>query len=331
MARAYKRPLAVFLMAKPPIEPPPPTDYRVDPDLAKERLSFETLIAVRRARRLQRLAVELLSDLQDKPRPTAFIGALGNDPEEAAASVRAALGVQYETQRAWPGYYAAFREWRLAVESLGVLVFQFRLASADGVRGFSLSSPGAPAIVLASGDYIGARSFSLFHELAHVLREHDGMCDMKVGRSASASEVYCNRFAGALLVPAAALLAHPLVAGARRPRSWTDDDLWRLRLDFKVSREVILRRLLTLDLTTDGYYRKKRDEWLKAAARRTASSGGGMTAAERAVVERGPRFTALVLESWSSGRLSESEAADYLSVRPANLEDVAEQLAERLG
>jgi transcriptional regulator with XRE-family HTH domain len=59
LASLYKRPLAALLLPSVPDEPPLPTDFRQLPNLQKHRLTKETRLSIRRARRYQRLAIEL--------------------------------------------------------------------------------------------------------------------------------------------------------------------------------------------------------------------------------------------------------------------------------
>src|SRR5664279_5370818 len=88
-----------------------------------------------------------------------------------------------------------------------------------------------------------------------------GTCDL-VFRSFNAgtddAEVQANRFAGALLVPRDALLADSEVQSADSSTEWSDLQLERLSRRFRVSREVILRRLLTLERTNETIYRAHR-------------------------------------------------------------------------
>jgi hypothetical protein len=52
LAAYFKRPLAAFLLAEPPPEPPLPRDFRTLPH-GKDRFERDTRLAIRKARRLQ--------------------------------------------------------------------------------------------------------------------------------------------------------------------------------------------------------------------------------------------------------------------------------------
>jgi len=75
-------------------------------------------------------------------------------------------------------------------------------------------------------------------------------------------EVFCNHFAGAVLVPKSDLLYHRLVREVPPfVVEWPDNILQELADDFKVSRETVLRRLLVFARTTRDFYMRKRREW----------------------------------------------------------------------
>jgi Zn-dependent peptidase ImmA (M78 family) len=333
LAKVYKRPLAALLLDTPPKEPRPLHDFRVHAGRLQADLSSQTLLAIRRARRLRRLLAELRPDraLQTK---WSSIRSLQN-PEDAACNFRRETGVSAEQQRNWPDYWAAFRAWRSVVENCGAVVFQFKLPDDDGIRGLSIPASSLPIVVLNSHDFIGARSFSLFHEVAHLMLGKDGLCDMVASNRHDRVEIFCNHFAGAVLVPAEALLANPIVGSSGLPREWTDSELSSLRTEFKVSEEVLLRRLLILDRTTQRFYERKRMEWIeKARAARTRSKEekrrGGLVPWKQCVIERGPSFASAVLGAVSDGRITSREAADFLGVSPKHLDAVANEVVRAL-
>ena len=70
-------------------------------------------------------------------------------------------------------------------------------------------------------------------------------------------EVFCNRVAGAVLVPNDALLRSDVVTRHGSNTKWSDDELGQLARRFWVSWEVVLRRLLIAGKTTKDVY----DAW----------------------------------------------------------------------
>jgi Zn-dependent peptidase ImmA (M78 family)/DNA-binding XRE family transcriptional regulator len=271
LAQYYKRPLGVFFLPDPPKELLIPKDFRTLPEETKKPLSWKTRLAIRRARRLQSLAVELKSVLQQEIILKIGSVSLTDEPEVRADQTRDSLGVDIQTQFQWGNESVALHEWIKALEKLGLLVLQMSFPLEDA-RALSLIDGGIPVIVLNTKDSIKARIFSLFHEFGHILLNKGGICDPNRGiwdtpsQRISSEEIrlverFCNHFAGALLVPEYALLNHQLVAGEMISPEWSDDILRGIARDFKVSQEVILRRLVILRLSSLNFYQTKREEW----------------------------------------------------------------------
>ena len=334
LANLYKRPLAAFFLPRPPKEPTLPRDFRTLPSGSPGPLSYETRIAIRRAWRLQSLTIELAEGLGRILRPGLDGVQRSDDPERLAASVRSAINTPVDDQFKWQGHHEALRRWRRSLEPLGVSAFQFSMPLED-TRGFSLPSAKAPAIVLNTRDWINARSFSLFHELGHLLLDKAGICGMELWERGAepgivSTEKFCNHFAGAFLVPRAALLDHLVVTGTHRARKWSDEELQHLAQDFKVSKEVVLRRLLMSELATQTFYEAKREEWTRAArARPKKKSHGAQSPAKRCVNENGVPFVALVLDSFNGNRITYADVSNYLGVRTKHIDKIAELSVNR--
>jgi len=264
LAKIYKRPLAVFFLPEPPEEPPLPNDFRTLPEERRKPFSSKTRLAIRHTRRLQSLAIELAKSTDSEIHTNIGQASLSDDPEIVANKTREQIGIDIQTQFAWKEDDHAFKEWRKAVERLGVLVFQLPLP-VEETRGFSLPEDTLPAIVLNEKDHIRARIFSLFHEYGHLLLDTSGICNWENQNGPSkivgSVEKFCNHFSGAFLVPKDALLNHKLVKSRANTFEWPDKYLKGIARDFKVSREVILRRLVTLELASWDFYRMKYKEW----------------------------------------------------------------------
>jgi Zn-dependent peptidase ImmA (M78 family)/transcriptional regulator with XRE-family HTH domain len=336
LAGLYKRPLAVMYMPAPPREPAPPSDFRTLPGNHEAELSPTSRLAIRKAQRLQRIAAELAHDLGIARSVKLPRVSLAGDPENTASRVREDLGVPIETQMGWADKRYALTQWRRAVEKTGILVFQLDFP-VDEMRGFSLPSPTTPAIALSVHDGPAPRSFSMFHEFAHLAARAAVLCDMGWKSSGPAptpiikTEMFCNHFAGALLVPRDALLSQITAAGAgsARDSDWPDERLHELARAFKVSREVILRRLLILGLTTQAYYERKRRDWAAEKPSKPQKKGFKVSPARTSFGERGAPLVSMLVESYSQGNITFSDLTEYLGVRGRQVKKVVE-LAARI-
>lgn len=319
LAHIYKRPLAVFFLPAPPDDDPLPRDFRMLPE-SRAAFSPRSRLVFRRARRVQGLAAEIAHSLDKTIGLRLGRHRLSDDPEQSASSTRAALGMSVEAQLAWSTDSEALASWRSAVEDHGILVLQASVPVAE-LRGFSLADQDPPVVLLNGRDAVTARVFSLMHELAHVLLALPGICTMETALDAEGGkraekvetvEVFCNRFAGALLVPREALRAR--VASASLRREWSGTELRGLARRFRVSTEVVLRRLVTLGLASSAFYRRKREEWL-ASTPSTSRGGLAIPPAQRCLRDNGRAAVSLVLEARHRGAITQRDVADYLGVR----------------
>jgi len=330
-ANVYRRPFAVFFLGEPPSQPVPLHDFRRLVDEPPGQLSPELLLEMRRARRRRAVAFDLLTDLGHAVPEIPLRARLGDDPEAAATEARTWLGISTDEQARWAGEYEPLTAWLTILEARGVLVFQTSDVPLEEMRGFSLNERRLPVILLNAKDAPRGRVFTLMHEFTHLVLSQGGVCDpLRPGRHARTDderiEVYCNRVAGAILVPRDALLAHPVVAPLRGPREWSDEALQRLAEQFAVSREVVLRRLLILGRTTDAFYERKRAQYLaqyQALATRAREREGFAPLFRVVVRDNGRRYTRLVLEALDRERITLADVSEYLGVRLKHLGDIA--------
>jgi Zn-dependent peptidase ImmA (M78 family) len=273
---------------------------------------------------MREVAVELADLLDESPPPFPLVATLDEDPELAAARARDALGVSVDAQRAWADPFEALRHWRSAIERLGILALQTRGVRVDEARGLSIPSAAFPVIVVNGSDTAHGRIFSLMHELAHLVHGQDARCDISMedeDTDASGNvERWCNAFAGALLVPRADLL--PMLRRGGSSTRWTDEDIAALSRAFRVSQEVIVRRLLAVGRTTEAFYRRKRSEYRARGQR--PQTGGNFYRTHAARV--GGSFARLVFSGLAEGHITGIDAALYLGVKTkqlARLQEIA--------
>lgn len=322
LSTAYKRPLAAFFLASPPHEVAPPTDFRTLPEGERRALSEPTIMALRRGRQVQELAEELAESV-DVEAPTLRVALDRRDPEESARRLRVLLNWTGSERRDWRDRYAALRGRIESMDALGVIVLQLSMPLAE-TRGFSLTDGPFPVIAVSTKDQPEARSFSLLHEFVHVVSHTSGMCDMRVGAagthaSSGPLEAFCNHVAAAALVPRSDILAHSIVVEHGESDEWTDDELGAIARTYRVSREVILRRLLSLGRTSERFYRHMRSVWSK---RNGESTGFSADKPAEVIRNNGRLFSGMVIEGMHTGALSLSAAADYLGTKPKHIREV---------
>ena len=331
-ASVYQRPLGLFFLPDPPTEDETVRDFRrlSEPPFSEEHspaLRLELRLA--RERRLD--AVELAEQLGFQPPRLSIRANLRTDPDRLAARIRSKLGVTASVQRSWGDTRVAFNSWRDRIEANGILVFQTGGSKTHAVdpkeaRGFSIAEHPLPAIVANGSDAYSARCFTLLHELTHVLLREGGLCDLHEANSArqgNRTEVFCNRVAGAVLVPEEDLIAlTPRSGGNER---WDDGQLEALAKAFSVSPEVILRRLLILGQTSDSFYegwRQRRQRDVERAKKQGRKRPGFLTPANRAIKRNGKLFTRLVFQALDARHVTLSSTTNLLQTGSTHLEKV---------
>jgi Zn-dependent peptidase ImmA (M78 family) len=252
---------------------------------------------------------------------------LGQDPEETAAGLRHALGVG--TNLTAGDAREHFNHWRSALEAAGVLVFQAEKIEVEEMRGFSITNQPLPVVVVNIKDAFSARNFSLFHETAHILLGRSGLCNFEEDEDSSQQrlETFCNRVAGAMLVPAEKLLGLPQTpqrAVSELPDTVTED-IARL---FGVSQEVILRRLVILHRLPLPFYLKKREELRKRYGARSQPKSGFAPPSTMAVATNGRLFTRLILDAYSEEKIGTSDVLEFLGVRAKHLDKIRKAIRE---
>lgn len=341
LANVYKRPLAVFYLPEPPRGFAAMRDFRRLPGEVAGRQSPELRRAIRQVEMRREVTTELYKDLEGDPPAFPLSATLKENPEDVGVRVRNTLGISYARQTRWDTDYAAFNDWRSAVEATGAVVFQVRDVSPQEMRGFSLNGKDPfPAIALNISDPVRARVFTLAHETVHLALHDAGLCDLDEEHERPPeelqTEVFCNHAAGAALVPRTQLLVEPEVRDQHGLTAWHDGVIDALATRYRASREVVMRRLLILGRTTPDFYKKKRAQYAKEylafvaaqKAKAKEQEGGGFAPPDRlALSTAGPLFTRLVLEGYDREIITSSDVADYLDIRLKHLPKIDRAIA----
>lgn len=332
MAAVYRRPLSAFYLEEPPRDTSVRmTDFRRLPD-ADGELSPGLVFEQRRAVQRRALMLELAGDEGEGVFPYFGAVTLQDPPEQVAEKVRGWMGIDWPTQQKWAWPRDALNAWRAMVEAHNVLVF---LSSSEGTdmeievaRGFSIGERRFPVIVLNAHDALHGRIFTLMHEYAHLLLAAGGVCNLREYRGVHSpeqrAEVFCNHVAGAVLAPEWILRTHEVVAEHSGGPEWSDDEIHALSVDFSVSMEVIARRLLTLGLTTQRFYERKREEyreqWAEEQLKKKQEQGGFGIPRHWVVMNRnGKPFTRQVLSAYYEGHITLAGVVDVLGAKVTHI------------
>ncbi len=123
-------------------------------------------------------------------------------------------------------------------------------------------------MVSKAEEYDPAKTFTLIHEYCHLLLREPGISDQN---RENPVEEYCNRFAGAFLIPRSALRA-VLPRWPNEPVEWERNDIREWAGQLKVSQQALALRLEDLGAAPAGFYGRLVAGQTKTA--RTKSEGG---------------------------------------------------------
>ena len=318
LGRAYKRPIALFFLPTAPPRSMSLRDFRRVPGEPGRSESPRLRYEIRRARYRRQVSLNLYEDLGEDPPRFDAITTTEKDPETVGAEIREFLEVSRDEQFDFADEYRALNRWRDAIEHCGVMVFQATGIERSEMRGFSISEPLLPTIVVNVKDVPRARVFTMVHELTHVMLRAGGLCDLE---EAQGVEAFCNRVAGAALVPRDWLINENEIRSSGPRRQWDESLIRGLARRYRVSREVIVRRLFTVGYATQDFYQRKREEYQREFESR--GDEGGFTSPDvKAVSQAGRMFVRLVLDSYRQDKITTSDVSEYLEVRLKHLPSI---------
>jgi Zn-dependent peptidase ImmA (M78 family) len=327
MATTYRRPLLVFYLPKPPAAAERGEDFRTVPEEIRIESKGHLDALVRDIYVRQELIKNILQDAEEAI-PKDYVGSISRHLDVAVASQQLGNLIDFDLKafRKYPKPEDAFSYLRKCVEQTGTFVLLIgNLGShhsnipVEAFRGFALADKIAPLIVINDQDAPAARSFTLLHELSHILL---GATGLSGSRAEAKIERYCNDIASTLLMP----------AGEIEAKEWPTENIDVLlrsisghARNINVSGSMIAYRLFSAGLINDNTWQKisekLRELWLikKAAKKddRDDSSGPSYYVVRRHKV--GNALLELVNRTMREGALTATKAGRVLGVKPANV------------
>jgi Zn-dependent peptidase ImmA (M78 family)/DNA-binding XRE family transcriptional regulator len=334
LADTYRRAVTFFFLERRPRAAKRLPDFRRLELSADDVESPELANMIREAQAKRAEALNIFAESEDTP--PEFLIALDRrlQPEAAAVSLRAQLGIEFQQQRRWSDEYQALRAWKAAAEARGVMVLQSSGVSIDEMRGCAIAEFPLPVVILNGSDRPLGRIFTLLHELVHLAHRESALCDMReqVPRNDEQEriEAYCNYVAGAVLVPAELLNLEADVRSGNAQTVWDNEQLSRYRRQFWASRETVLRRLLILGRTSAQFYRRMRNEFVQQYANQTANTDIIVPVHRRVLMRNGDFLTSLALGAYDAGVLTGSALARVLGTKLEHVPRIITELRSRL-
>jgi Zn-dependent peptidase ImmA (M78 family)/plasmid maintenance system antidote protein VapI len=266
---------------------------------------------IERVEKQREVYLGLLEDMDETERVRFSAPDLRENPiPEAARVVRTWLGL---------GNRNDFNSYRTAVEAKGILVFRsngfsgkWQIPKESPIIGFTLYDPDCPVIVVRKQASEHRQTFTLMHELGHLLLHKSSSIDDNFDLDSShGRERDANSFAGHLLVPDNFLA---LINDSERPEEVSQFDLWLDRhcTAWGVSCEVILRRLLDAGRLPQSAYAAYR-LWHHATLIVTQQGKGSRLYRHREPMHVfGDTYVRTVLDALNARHITLTKASSYL-------------------
>lgn len=232
-----------------------------------------------------------------------------SDVSKAAQQARKWLGLAGQN---------TFAQYRAAIEQKGILVFrsngyhgQWQIAKDNPVTGFSIYHEKCPVIFVKKQFEETFQTFTLIHELGHILLHRSSSIDDQDDMSShSGHERDANKFAGLVLVPDSYLDGVNLLM---KPFDAYDFDAWLApqRRAWGVSTEVILRRLLDSNMLSREEYASYR-AWRASLKHEEKKGGGSRYRYKEPRNIFGDKFVKVILDSLFAKNITITKASSYL-------------------
>ena len=327
LAEKIKRPKFVFFLDEIPDELSLSTYHRMSgPNGTLEPLNPYERFAVRRAQFLQVFLSDLVATSEN---PAVQLPDLTNTTIAGASTeLREWFNRFHDVDGTGPiGQGMEFAGWRSTVQRAGIFVFVLRVREPEGyrtnLRGFALADQFAPVICLISKDVPRARTFTLFHEVAHLCRKSTASCHVP-SPGTQGLERWCDR------VASRALIDRTVLAATIGQSEADFDAVEHVSIKFKVSMRAAALAIQDSSTTNAGLYRKIDTalQWRDIPEKQVR--GGGLPRHELRINEIGKLAVSTVIGALDQRRIGEAQARRLLRLDGPDIEAAAAHVGVNL-
>ena len=324
----YKRPIALFFFPNPPEEETPKQSFRTLPGEEIDALTSRAHYLLKQAKALQINLQELYDNVNPTDRQILHDIKFLPDTHitQAVNIVRDYLTISLDIQFSWKSEDEAFKAWRSALENCGIFVFKEAFQE-DTISGFCFFDQEFPIIYINNSMPCTRQIFTLFHELAHLLfriggidKRNDDYINYLHGDDRKI-ETFCNQFAGAFLVP-----DDDFENRVNEINTENDIQITKLSHLYRVSREVILRKLFDRKIVNQQQYRSMVEDWNNKSSNKGGSGGNYYL---NKGVYLGTAYIEKVFQKMYQNRISMEQASEYLGVKATNMPKMEQWLYQR--
>ncbi len=338
LAKAYKRPFALFFLPEVPKDFQPLQDFRKS---GSKELTTSSIFIIREIQQKQAWISDVYSENNEEKLP--FVGrfSLNSNPKDVADDILATLGInpsKYKTDN-------PIREWINAAESNGIFVSRTSFIhskmklDSEELQGFAIADQFAPFVFVNSDDWNAPQLFTLVHEIAHIWIAATGISneiepEIDNRDKFNPIELFCNEVAANALIPT------EIVLNIDRRVFKNSQDIFKTAKNLGVSSFAFLVRALNLQLVTNSEYKvlKRQTEidyqaFLKREAEKKAAlklkqkeKPGGPNPYLLRLNKNSRLFTQVVLDALRSGFVQPTQASFLLGTPSNNFHKLEAQI-----
>jgi Zn-dependent peptidase ImmA (M78 family) len=335
LADFYERPfLEFFRQSPPPVkEPDLIPDFRRPRDAkklsAEQERDLKSILSWAEAQREN--VLDLFSEIgEEAPSlPEEIYASVRRDADAAAERTRGVLRFDISEQTSLKSSQKHFLPniLRRKFETAGILTFRRTELKKLSVRGICIYADPLP-IVIFSTESPAAQAFTLAHELGHIALRESGIIG-PVRKNSSETEKWCDQFAASFLMPRK-MVRDVVGATPNAPEDEiSDDDLAKYARAFSVSRHATLVRLVHLGYVKESFYWNNKKSKFDSEEAAYKQFGRAEYYGTRYRNVLGDLYTGLVLQAWTSGRITNHNAAEFMGIKNlSHLHDIREHFGK---
>ena len=325
----YRKPIAVCFFPEPPVYKSLSSSFRTIPSVIERSILSRKIIKLLDDARVMQLNLYELNDSVNIRFSLFSSQSFSSDILNLSQQIRQLFDVDLSKQKRIKSSSDHFEFWREKFSEIGIYVFKDAFGD-DDTSGFCLYDDTFPIIYINNSLAFTRQTFTLFHELCHIIHGTSGIDILNdqfyhahLSNSDLAIEKACNSFAGAFLVPNDDF--QKIIRG-KKP---TEEFVSKLATTYGVSREVILRKFLDLQLITSDEYTERSSQYLedffryKNAENAQQKPGGNYYNNQAAY--KGKQYTELVFKGYYSNKISLAQAAKYMNMKIPSIRTFAEK------
>lgn len=336
LAKAYKRPFALFFLPDIPRDFQPLQDFRKS---GSKALTTSSIFIIREIQQKQAWISDVNSENNEEK--LSFVGrfTIDNNPQKVAQDILSTLKIN-------PASYKSenpIKEWIDAAETNGIFIsrtsfIHTRLKlDSEELQGFAIADPYAPFVFINSDNWNAPQLFTLVHELAHIWIAETGISnevepELKQKDKLHPVELFCNEVAANALMPIEIVLSFDTASFQ------SSKEVFKAARQLGVSSFALLVRALNLGIISTSAYQKLKGEAdidfaeylkkeaIKKAKLRKKEKPGGPNYYLLQSNRNSRLFTQTVLDAFRGGFIEPTLASNLLNVQINKFQKLEAQL-----